>query len=181
MPLNINYKKELLITIMGPIFQFIAYFILLIIFDNSYLVKAYHYGILEFNLLPIYPLDGGKLFNLLLNYFLPYKKSLKLIIIISYSITIFILFNSKMINLNVIITYILLIVLIRKEELKISFQYNKFLLERYLNNYKFKNKKIIKNYNNFYRYKENIIKVNNKLYSEKEYLREKYNNFNKNC
>lgn len=181
MPLNIDYKKEFLITIMGPLFQFIAYFILLKIFNNNYLVKAYHYGILEFNLLPIYPLDGGKLCNIFLNKLIPYKKSLKFIILISYSITIIQLFSSKVITLNVIITYILLIYLIRKEEIKIPFQYNKFLLERYLNNYSFKKIKVITNYNNFYKYRENIIKIGNKLYSEKEYLREKYDNFHKKC
>ena len=181
MPLNLEYKKEFLITIMGPIFQFIAYFLLLKIFNNNHLVKAYHYGILEFNLLPIYPLDGGKLCNIFLNKLIPYKKSLKCIILISYFITIFLLFSSKRITINIIITYILLIFLIRKEEIKIPFQYNKFLLERYLNNFSFKKKKIISHYNNFYKYRENILKIGNKIYSEKEYLREKYDNFYKKC
>lgn len=177
MPLNINWKVEFLVLIMGPIFQTIAYVLLTLIFKNSYLVKAYHIGILKFNLLPIYPLDGGKLMNLLLNVIFPYKRSLKIIIYISYIITICILFSSNSITLNVIITYTLLIILIRKEEIKINFQYNKFLLERYINNYSFKRKTIIKNNNNFYRFRENIIKENNTIYREKDYLIRKYNYF----
>ena len=76
-----------------------------------------------------------------------------------------------------ILTYTFLIYLIRREDLKINFRYNKFLLERYLNNYFFKKEKIISNENNFYRTKKNIIKCNNQLFSEKEYLKKKYNNF----
>lgn len=180
MPLNINWKKEFLVLIMGPIFQNIAYVILNVIFKRNYLVKMFHLGILKFNLLPIYPLDGGKLLSLIFNFIIPYKKSLQLTILISYIVTIFILFNYKVITINVIITYILLVYLIRKEELKIAFQYNKFLLERYLNQYNYKKSIIIKNENNFFRLKNNIIKKNGILYSENEFLKRKYNNFKKN-
>lgn len=179
MNLNINWKIEFLVLIMGPLFQNIAYLLLKLMFPNNYLVRAYHIGILSFNLLPIYPLDGGKLLNLILNWIIPYKKSLQIMIIISYIITVVMLFSAKTITINVIITYILLIILIHKEELKINFLYNKFLLERYLGNFNFKKHIIIKNYNNFYRFKLNKIRINNKIYLEKEYLERKYNNFKK--
>lgn len=175
MKLNINPIKELIILLMGPIFQIMAYLLLTLIFDKE-LVKQYHYGILIFNLLPIYPLDGGKILNIVLNNFFSYKKTYKLVIIISYLITIFIYLSNKKISINVILTYIMLIILIRKEDLKENILYQKFLLERYLYNYSYKKKKIINNINNMYRYKNNIIKENNIKYSEKEYLSKKYNN-----
>ena len=173
MPLNISIKKEFLILISGPLFQFVAYFILNIIFNDKELIKTYHLGILVFNLLPIYPLDGGKLINLLLNCFVPYKLSLKIIIYISYIFTILVFFINN-ISINLIITIGLLTILIIKEHKKINYKYNKFLLERYINNYKFKNSIIINNINNLYRSKRHIIKLNNKYYLEKEYLSKKY-------
>ena len=176
MDLNISILKEFLILIMGPIFQFIAYFILLSIMKDNYnLIRIYHYSILSFNLLPIYPLDGGKLLNLLLNRFIPYKLSLNIINIISYLIIISIFIFTKK-NTNIIIMIIILLFLVIKERRKIKYIYNKFLLERYLNNYKFKSSKIITNNNNFYRSKRHLINKNNKYYLEKEYLEKLYNN-----
>ena len=177
MPLNTSPYKEFLILIMGPIFQNIAYFILLTIFNDKNLILQYHIGILTFNLLPIYPLDGGKLLHLIFTKFIPYKFSFKVVIVISYITTIILLISNNQLSINMILTYTFLIYLIRRENLKINFRYNKFLLERYLNNYFFKKEKIISNENNFYRTKKNIIKCNNQLFSEQEYLKKKYNNF----
>lgn len=174
MSLNINPLKELLVLIMGPVFQNLAYFILLFLFDYD-LVNKYHLGILIFNLLPIYPLDGGKLLNIFFTKILPYKTSYKLVIIVSYIMTIIILISSRIITINVIITYIFLVYIIRKEQLKTDFLYNKFLLERYLNNYNYKKIKIVNNINNLYRTKNNIINDGNKYYYEREILEKKYN------
>ena len=52
MNLNIHPLKEFVIVLMGPLFQYISYFILINLFEKE-IVQAYHYGILLFNLLPI--------------------------------------------------------------------------------------------------------------------------------
>ncbi|MBQ9019289.1 MAG: hypothetical protein IJ097_03130 [Bacilli bacterium] len=172
--LNISMIKEIMILIMGPIFQFIAYYILLLLLpDRKELIKTYHYSILIFNLLPIYPLDGGKLLNIFFNTFISYKKSLKVIIKISYIVLAIIFIYSKK-NINIFIMIVLLIILIEKERKKINYIYNKFLLERYLNNYNFKKCKITSNINNFHRSKRHLIYENNKYYLEKEMLNNKY-------
>ena len=173
MPRNISIFKELLILLLGPISQFIGYLLLLIIFDNE-LVKLYHYGILLFNLLPIYPLDGGKILFLLFNKIISYKKSLMIIINISYLITIILFLLETKMNISIIIMSLFLLILIRREDLKINYNYNIFLLERYLNNYNFKKSKIINNENNFYRDKKHILSINNNYYLESEYLEKKY-------
>lgn len=174
MDLNINIRKEFLVLIAGPIFQFIAYYILLKIMPNKKeVINIYHYSILSFNLLPIYPLDGGKLLKLLFNKIITYKNSLKLIINLSYIELIIIFLISKK-NINLYIMTLLLIILITKEKKKINYIYNKYLLERYLNNYKFKNTKIINNINNLYRDTKHIIYKNNNYYLEKDYLKEIY-------
>lgn len=174
MPLNVPVYKEFIILIMGPLFQNIGYYLLNFIINNQTLLIKYHIGILVFNLLPIYPLDGGKLINLFFSNIIPYKASYKITIIISYLITIIILFINKQITINMIFTYIFLLYLIRKEESKTNYIYNKFLLERYLYNYNFSKDKIISHEKNFYRTKNNIIKIRNKYYNEHSYLKEKY-------
>ena len=176
MDLNISIKKELLILINGPLFQHLAYLILLILLPSKKdIITIYHYSILSFNLLPIYPLDGGKLLKLVFNKIISYKNSLKLIINLSYLVLLIILIISKK-NINLFIMTSLLLILITKEKNKINYIYNKYLLERYLNNYRFKNSRIIDNINNLYRDKNHIIKKDNKYYLEKEYLEKIYKN-----
>ena len=170
MPMNTNSYKEFFILAMGPLFQIIAKLILITIFKNDInLINTYHLSILSFNLLPIYPLDGGKLLNIFFEKILPLKKSLKIVIQISF-LTTLIIFLLKEKKINIIVMTLLLLVLIIKENKTINYKYNKFLLERYLNNYKFKKTKIISTKNNFYKGKKHLIKDNNTYYYEKDYL-----------
>lgn len=179
--LNSSPIIELLILISGPIFQVIAAQTLITILPSyTDLVKIYHYQILFFNLLPIYPLDGGKLLNVILSLKIPYKASLNYTIIVSYTVLlIIILINTNNIKLNILFMSIFLFYKITKEKKKISTIYEKFLLERYLKKYKFKDTKIINNSNNFYRNKKHLIKKDQKYYYETEFLEKKYNFFNK--
>ncbi len=176
MPLNISFLKEFLILISGPIFQFIAYYILLKCWHHyEKLINIYHYSILIFNLLPIYPLDGGKLVNLVLSMKLPFKISLKMTIIISYiMILVLVLINYPDIHLNLIFMTTFLIYKLVSEQRKTEYLYNKFLLERYIHKYNFKRSKIIHNENNFYRNKRHLIKKDDKYYLEDEFLSQKY-------
>lgn len=177
MDLNISINKELLILINGPLFQHLAYLLLLIIMPTKKeLINIYHYSILMFNLLPIYPLDGGKLVKLLLNKIISYKSSLKIVINLSYLVTIILLLINKK-NISIFIMISLLLILITKEKNRIDYIYNKYLLERYLNNYNFKSNKIINNINNLHRDKTHLIHINNMYILEKEYLEKIYKNY----
>lgn len=178
MPLNTSPIKEFIILIAGPLFQVFASLILIKVMPlDTKLILVYHYGILFFNLLPIYPLDGGKIINLFLSVFIPYKLSLKISIYISYLSLLVIIFLKKNITINMLVMIVLSIILITKEKRKINHIYNKFILERYLNNYSFKKTCIIKNINNFYRNKRHLIAEKGNYYLEKEYLLKKYQKF----
>lgn len=172
MPINIAMKKEFLILVAGPIFQVLAYIILLkILPDYQKMITIYHYGILMFNLLPIYPLDGGKLINLLLSLKIPLKMSLYLTMYVSYLFTLLLfIINMKNMNLNIIIMIVFLIYKIEKEHQQIHIIYKKFLLERYLHNYQFKNSILIKNQEQFHRDKRHLIQIGNHYYLEREFL-----------
>ena len=180
MMINCNPIKEFMILIMGPIFQNIAFLILSFFFSKE-IVSPYHIGILVFNLLPIYPLDGGKLFNLGINVFIPFRKSFQISIVISYVIAVVILFMNHHLSINMILTYVFLLFLIRKEEMRIPFYYHKFLLERFLYSIPFSKKKLIFHSHSFYRYYYNILKDGEKQVGEKEFLYKKYGNFRKKC
>lgn len=178
MPLNTPIHKELIILIMGPLFQFLAYFILLqILPNNKDIINLYHYSILIFNLLPIYPLDGGKLLNLFFSLKFPLKRSLYLEIFISYiMVLLIILINKENININLIIIIIFLFYKITKEYKQIELLYNKFLLERYLYKYNFSKSVIIKDINDFHRNKRHLLKLNDNYYLENEILQKIYKN-----
>ena len=165
--INKPFYEELLVTIMGPIFQIILSFFLarfnegVLLFSNL---------LLMFNLLPITPLDGGKILNILLSVLVPYKLSLKIVIICSYIfylvLNYYIFFNIK--SIFFIIVSFLLIFKIRDEDKLGYYYFNKFIIERYLHIFKFRKDIVINSIKNMYKYRNNIIKEDNKLLSEKE-------------
>ena len=133
--LNKKISEEAFIAIMGPVFQILFTFFL------NYLgieeAVSYSTSILFFNLLPIVPLDGSKILNLFLNKVTSFKKSHALIIMISI-LTIFILIAGSDFNLILILIMTFLFMRIICEIKNHESLFNKFLLERYLNNYHFK-------------------------------------------
>ena len=164
--INISINRELLVSISGIIFQSIYYYIIINmnIFRTSTieLFNLYHYSILYFNILPIYPLDGSKIIDLLLSKIIPYRISNIITIIISIimiiiisSINIFITYNYTYIIILFILSYD-----IYKFIRELDYLYNRFLLERYLYNIKYKKISIIKNKNNMFKNRSHII--NNK-------------------
>ncbi len=177
--MNVSLNKELIILIMGPLFQFLAYFILMnfnFLIHDRLLITSIHYSILVFNLLPIYPLDGGKLLNILLNYKFSFKFSLRGVILFSYFMVflLFFYFLKKEFTLNIFLMLSFLIYKIREEDGKRNYYYEKFLLERYLYHYNFKKRQKISSLNHLYRDRIHVIKGKDRYYTEKEALHKKF-------
>ena len=177
--INRPMKEELLILLNGPFFQILLFIIIfllqkegLITFRNYTIFKHYHYTLLFFNLLPIYPLDGGRILNIMINYILPYKKGNKLVIIISVFIILIMLFLYK--NLNFTLMGILLLFELIIYFKRQNFLYNRMLLERYMFPFKFNKLKIIKNKNSMYKDKRHIILYKDKYITEKDYLNQRF-------
>ena len=165
LPINIPLKKELLILIMGPVFQIIGYYFLRHYFP---FIKLFHYTLLVFNLLPLYPLDGGKILNILLNYSFNYLISFKITIIISsLGVIILFIYNLFSFNLNLLLMLILIITKLIKTYHHRNYYYQRFLLERYLYHYVFNRIKNITDIRSFYRDKYHYIN----FIEEKEYLK----------
>lgn len=173
---NISLVKELIILIFGPLFQILGWFLLIYLFpEKEILISTYHYGILFFNLLPIYPLDGGKLLCLIFHTVCSYKKAFYFTFCIGYLLLFcFLVFTVFSFSLNVFFLSIFLLVKLTREYQQIPYFYERFLLERYLNHYCFKKSKLIKNTDNFYRGYRHLIKEGDFYYLEDEYLEKKY-------
>jgi len=174
---DINRKliEELLILINGPLFQIIYFMIGYYLFNDESFIY-YNLSILIFNLLPIYPLDGGRILNIILSYFLSFRLSYYLSIIISLFVSIIFIIYSILNNytFNIILMFLIVLVKVFIEIKKRNYYFNKFLLERYLNNYSFSKCISISSIKKMMRDKRHIIFNNNSYITEKEYLRKLY-------
>ena len=174
---DINRKliEELLILLNGPLFQIIYFMIGYYLFNDKSFIY-YNLSILIFNLLPIYPLDGGRILNIILSYFLSFRLSYYLSIIISLFISIIFIIYSILNNytFNIILMFLIVLVKVFIEIKKRNYYFNKFLLERYLNNYSFNKCISVSSIKKMMRDKRHIIFYNNSYITEKEYLRKLY-------
>jgi len=183
--INKPIKEEFNILVMGLLFQIIFYLLLLFLHDLHFIrtstigvVKNYHYSILLFNLIPIFPLDGSKLLNLIFSIKLPFKLSHKITVYMSYIFIIgltYIIINYYL-NINLLLMIFLLLTRTIEQSKAHDSIFNKFLLERYLNKFSFRKVKYLNNYNvsNMTRDKRHLFRINNEYISEKEMLRKRY-------
>ncbi len=167
--------EEFLIAISGVTFQTLFYLIIKDKVKYEYL-SFINYFILIFNLLPIYPLDGSKILNVLINRISTFKNSIKITVFISFIFILLCIFISLKTNLLFIIIFIFLIREIIKLYVEIEYLFNKFLLERYLHKYNFKKKIIIKSVDSLKRNYEHIFFINKEYYNEKDFLNKYFNN-----
>lgn len=150
--MNLNIYKELLLVIMGPLVQilfllFMSYLYKINLINSLTYNKIYTINklLLTFNLLPIIPLDGGKILNNILDLILPYKMSHKLTLIISFiSLPLLFLIDNKLL---VLVLFIYLIVNLIEEVNIHKVKLELLLLERKYKNYKFKKCIYINNIN----------------------------------
>ena len=183
--INTPIVKNLLVAISGILFQSIYFFIIYILYKYGYIRKyifdlfiTYHYSILFFNILPIHPLDGSIILNQFLSLYLPYKRTLKINVIISILSGIILLtINYYQFNYTTILLIAIIVNNIIKYYQNINYLFNKFLLERYLYKIYFLKRKTIKKIDNMYLNKYHIINENNTYLTEKQVLKRRFNRF----
>ena len=177
--INRPIREELIILVMGPVVQIVYFFFVYLFFINGFidlktysLFKTYNFALLGFNLMPIYPLDGGRIVNVLCNYLFCYRWCNLIICFVSILFIFLVVISCYSFNLVMMMVFVLTEVFVFIKEQ--GYLYNRFLLERYLFDYKFSKYKVIKNKDGFYRDKRHVIYVDNKYVTEKEYLRGRY-------
>lgn len=141
--LNLNIFKELLVVAMGPVVQMLFYMIVYYLYTKGFVsvntmkkVSTINLILLEFNLLPILPLDGAKILNNILDLILSYDLAHKVSLAVSFlALPLVFLFDNKLIIILVVIS---LLVRLFEEINWHKFRINKLLLERKLKGIKFK-------------------------------------------
>lgn len=162
--LNLDIKKEILMLIMGPITQMLFFILIYFLHKEGYVnsltytkIKTINNLLISFNLLPILPLDGGKLLNNILDLIFPYKLSHLISIIISIIfLPTILLIDNKLLSI-LLITFLSFKLYIEISNHK--YILNKLILERNLKNYHYKKTKTITNINKIKR-GENYILIN---------------------
>lgn len=121
-------KKKILIYVSGPAFNIIMAIVLFIIGLNaeSFIIKQsmeINIGLAFFNLLPAYPLDGSRIYEILLSKRMLYKKAQKIMSIISYCMAGMFLFFSVIgsivihkINISMFIAGVMIIYITKCEK-----------------------------------------------------------------
>jgi len=165
--------EEFLVAISGIIIQLIFYKLVSNYIDYKFF-SFINYFIIIFNLLPIYPLDGSKILNVLFNKITNFKNSILFTVIISYVCIIdlsLLLFN---INKLLFMMLIFLFIEVNKYYKEKYLLFNKFLLERYLYNLKFTKEKIINNVDKMKKDYRHIFYIDNKYMTESTFLKTIY-------
>ncbi len=175
--INIPLKHEFLILIMGPLTQIIFMLVIknYLPFTYQEIFLIYNRNILMFNLLPVYPLDGGKLFNILLAFRMSYRKSFQSSLFFSLLVVLFLfVFLLKDMKLNLFLLILLLLFRIYEEYKRRKVYQEKFLLERYLEPNHFKKRCRVEKVTEFRRDYQHIVKGSTRYYTEKEVLEKKF-------
>ena len=175
--LNRPIKEELMILLAGPVTQIVYYHIVSFFYVLPQEFRFFHLALLFFNLLPIYPLDGGKLLHLLLEKVMPYKKSYFYFFFCSYGF-LFLGFLFLCCRFSISIFFFLLFLLFKNWEgyRTIESIKERFLLERFLYSFSFKKWREIKGIDVDLMYREygHIFHDGRKTYSEREILRKRF-------
>lgn len=162
--LNLDIKKETIMLIMGPITQMLFFILIYFLYKEGYVnsltytkIKTINNLLISFNLLPILPLDGGKLLNNILDLIFPYKLSHLISIIISIIfLPTILLIDNKLLSI-LLITFLSFKLYIEISNHK--YILNKLILERNLKKYHYKKTKTITNIKKIKR-GENYILIN---------------------
>lgn len=163
--INISSNKLFLISISGILMQVLLMLLIPNSINNYHVFLKLNEFLIIYNLLPIYPLDGYKIFLSIFERFISYSLCIKIFSCLSF-IGIFILFYYT----KSIITFIYLYYLNIFYLLNYKYYMHKFLLERYLYNFKYCKIKHVSSINNLFKTRYNYIKCDNIYIEEKEVL-----------
>lgn len=138
---NRPIREEALVTVAGPFQHIFIYFILFFLSNVDlvpvsvlHLIFYYNTAIFLFNLLPIWPLDGGKLLFLFFSACLPYKRAYHSIIIFSMVTSLLLLLLQFLLFPFTLSTFFIMIFLFmenRSEWKQRYYVFIRFLLKRY--------------------------------------------------
>ena len=164
MLINTNSKKVLIISFGGIFIQIILYLIIYLLFKVGFIdynfykmFVSYNLYIILFNLIPIYPLDGFKILNSVLELVLSFKLSLKISIIFNFVFIILFFLYLYIFNINNYVIVIFLLCNLINYIKNIKYIINKFYLERMIYDIKYDGLISVDSKDNMYKNKYNYV------------------------
>lgn len=164
MLINTNSKKVLIISLGGIFIQIVLYLIIYLLFKVGFIdynfykmFVSYNLYIILFNLIPIYPLDGFKILNSVLELVLSFKLSLKISIIFNFVFIILFFLYLYIFNINNYVIVIFLLCNLINYIKSIKYIINKFYLERMIYDIKYDGLISVDSKDNMYKNKYNYI------------------------
>ncbi len=152
-----DITEDLFIASGGMFFQTIFGFMLIILYKFNLIDKSifeflnsYNIIIILFNLIPISPLDGAKIFRCILELFVPFRKVFVIIYLLSVSFLVIITFLNFKIILDNVFVFGFLVVSSFLEYKNRRYILNRFYLERITHEFSYPYKKI-KRYEDMYK------------------------------
>lgn len=171
--INTPLIEEFLVSISGILIQTFFYLIIINFTDYKYF-NLVHYFIIIFNLLPIYPLDGAKILNVIFNKMTSFKNSILLTVIVSYLVIFFL--SLILFNINKLLFMILIFLFIEVNKLykEKDLLFTKFLFERYTHILKLKKEKVINNVDKMKKDYRHLFYIDNKYMTENTFLKKRF-------
>lgn len=164
MLINTNSKKVLIISFGGIFIQIILYLIIYLLFKVGFIdynfykmFVSYNLYIILFNLIPIYPLDGFKILNSVLELVLSFKLSLKYSIVFNFIFIILFFLYLYIFNINNYVIVIFLLCNLINYIKSIKYIINKFYLERMIYDIKYDGLISVDSKDNMYKNKYNYV------------------------
>lgn len=164
MLINTNSKKVLIISLGGIFIQIVLYLIIYLLFKIGFIeynfykmFVSYNLYIILFNLIPIYPLDGFKILNSVLELVLSFKLSLKISIIFNFVFIILFFLYLYIFNINNYVIVIFLLCNLINYIKNIKYIINKFYLERMIYDIKYDGLISVDSKDNMYKNKYNYV------------------------
>lgn len=169
---DVEYKSiltQILVYLGGPLTVFILQFFLWN-FKELSLISSYYYNLYTnmnislcvFNLLPIYPLDGGRILDVILKYFIPVKKVFKFRLF--YMIVTISLLTGLLIYLKQYILMVMFILCLISEVISYYNNYDDYLKKRFYKRIEFEED--ISNFPDLYHFKNNIYFIDGEYKEE---------------
>lgn len=163
--------KQFLIIIMGPLTYFVSLILIRELYLNDIISLLTYYKalssnkyILIFNLLPIFPLDGGRIAKIILDKLFTYKKAKICLYFLSFIFMVGFVFYT--IEYKQYLMYIFLVINFVINVMTLNKNWKLFLLKRYSLNNKYKDK--LHKRHDLYMYKNNYLLGNKEILNEKE-------------
>lgn len=173
---NSKRFRQIIILFLGPFSFFFTSAIITFFYRVDFISI---YGLRElneinlfmmiFNLLPIAPLDGGKIIKIILSSFIDEKKSIVLSSI--FSLVIAILFSLELIKIKQYLFMIFLAFYALKNILFIKKEYQAFILKRFISRDYLKYKIRLNQKENIYHFAHNFYVKERQIYEEDKLLR----------